>query len=241
MTLEPSGIRQCWLTRNENLRMPACQVGRLEPSLPSAIGAGNARQVEGRRHLHRLAQLADALSGHRRSSPCSRPIFSLFPPCSRGHGRRDRPRAGAACDDYRTVGLVIEARIERVVEPPVGGDAAAVRHGVTGLEQIDDDGVIRAATGQNAADRSRQPKPAPRRDEFLQRRASRGEARWEEIAIPGGHHDGAAIAGELVREVTLIMALVGLRPSSHAGRAIEEASDFPAEPILSMSYRADGR
>jgi hypothetical protein len=46
----------------------------------------------------------------------------------------------------RTVGRVIEARIERAVEPLVGGDAAAVRHGVTG-ERIVDHGVVRARAG----------------------------------------------------------------------------------------------
>jgi hypothetical protein len=152
--------------------LPSRQARTQSPPLQSALGMrARSRGVGTFIDWHSLPTLSAA-------TVVPLPVRGLYSPCShpaaRGHGRRDRPRAGTACDDYRTVGLVIEARIERVVEPPVGGDAAAVRHGVTGLEQIDDDGAIRAAAGQNAADRSRQPKPAPLRDEFLQRRASRG-------------------------------------------------------------------
>jgi hypothetical protein len=102
-------------------------------------------------------------------------------------------------------------------------DLPPVRHGVTG-ERIVDYDAVRARGRLDAADRSCQPKPATRRGEFLQRRPSRGRARWKEIAIPGGDHDEAAIAGKLAREVTWSMALVGSWPSSQAGRAIKEAA-----------------
>jgi hypothetical protein len=77
------------------------------------------------------------------SSPSSRPTFSLFAPlCLRTWPTRLFVQAL----HVRTVGRVIEARIERAVEPLVGGDAAAVRHGVTG-ERIVDHGVVRARAG----------------------------------------------------------------------------------------------
>jgi hypothetical protein len=102
-------------------------------------------------------------------------------------------------DDDRALGLVIEARIERSVKPFIGGDASALRHGVTGFQRIVDDDDVCAAAGENAADRRRQAKAALCCDKFLQRRPGRREARREQTAIPGGPHDRAAVAGELVR------------------------------------------
>jgi hypothetical protein len=71
-------------------------------------------------------------------------------------------------DDHdRAPPLVIEAGIERAVKPFVSGDATGFQRGVAGLERIVDDDEIRAAAGENAPDRRRQPKPALGRDDFL--------------------------------------------------------------------------
>ena len=48
-------------------------------------------------------------------------------------------------DDDRALGLVVEARIERAVEPFVGGGSAALRHGVARLQRIVDDDEVGAA------------------------------------------------------------------------------------------------
>ncbi len=107
-------------------------------------------------------------------------------------------------DDDRAFGLVVQARIERSVEPLVDGGAAALGHRVDGLQRIVDDDEIGAAPGQDAADRGRQPKPARRRDEFSQGRAVRDETRREQRAIPGRRHDCAAVARELVGKLLAV-------------------------------------
>jgi hypothetical protein len=100
-------------------------------------------------------------------------------------------------DDY-ALGFVVQAGIERSVEPFVGGDAAALRHRVAGFQGIVDDDEIGAASGQHAADRGRQPKTARRRDEFLQCRTVRGQPRGEQGSIPRRHHYRPAVAGEFI-------------------------------------------
>jgi len=101
-------------------------------------------------------------------------------------------------DDDCAPRLVVEATVERAVEPFVGGDPPAFRHGVGGFERIVDQDEIGAAAGEHAPDRGRHPRPTPCGDEFLQRRAGRGEPRREQALIPGRYHDRAAVARELV-------------------------------------------
>ena len=104
-------------------------------------------------------------------------------------------------DDDRALLLVVEPRIERRIEPVVGGGAAALRHRVGRLQGVVDQDHVGAAAGHDAADRSREPKAPARRRELGQRLARRSEPGRKQRLVPAGGHDRPAVAGELVREV----------------------------------------
>ena len=87
-----------------------------------------------------------------------------------------------------------------------------------------------AATSQNPAYRSREPKSLHRGHELLNRLLVGRETGREQSLIPTGHHGGATITRELIGQLlpiahTLICA-AGSCPSNQAGSATEAQSDF---------------
>ena len=107
-------------------------------------------------------------------------------------------------DDDRAATLVVEALIERVVEPLVGGFAPRVGKRVFRLQRIVDQDDVGAAPGQHAAGRGGEPAALTGRDELLHRLAMGAEAGWKYPPIPSARHDAAAIARELVGEILRI-------------------------------------
>jgi hypothetical protein len=67
-------------------------------------------------------------------------------------------------------------------------------------------------------------------DEFLHRLPVRRQAGPKDLAIPRAHHDAAAIAGELVREVLGIPSEIA--SSTRWGLGIARKSGMPADRVI---------
>ena len=107
--------------------------------------------------------------------------------------------------------LVVLAAVEGVVEPLVGGLALGVGERLLRLQRIIDQDDVGPQSGQHAAIGGGEPAAMGGGQELLHGLAMRSQAGREDPPIPRAHHDAAAIAGELVREVPGIADAEDLR------------------------------
>jgi len=104
-------------------------------------------------------------------------------------------------DDDGAVALVVLLAVEGVVEPLVGGLPLGVGERLLRLQWIVNQDDVGAAPGQHPAIRGGQPVALAGSHELLHRLAMGGEPGRKDPPIPRAHHDGAAVAGELVGKV----------------------------------------
>jgi hypothetical protein len=83
---------------------------------------------------------------------------------------------------------------------------------VTGAKKLES--TYRPVCGQHAAGRGGKPVAVPGGDELLHCVAVRRQAGRKDLPIPRAHHDGAAIAGELVGEI------LGIADGEELGRGV---------------------
>jgi hypothetical protein len=97
--------------------------------------------------------------------------------------------------------LVVEARVEGMVEPLVGGPPLGLRERLLGLQRIVDDDDVGTPPGQHTADRSGDPPALRRRLELGYGLMPRRETGREEPLVPVARNDAPAVAREFVGEV----------------------------------------
>ena len=97
--------------------------------------------------------------------------------------------------------LVVEATVERVVEPLVGGPPVGIGRGLLGFQGVVDDDDVRTPPGQHAADRSGEPAALGRGFELGCGLPLRRELGREQMPVPVAGDDTPAIARQLVGEV----------------------------------------
>jgi hypothetical protein len=100
-------------------------------------------------------------------------------------------------------GLVVEAAQQRIVVPFVDRVAPGFRQGIVRLERIVDDDDIGATAGQDAADRRRHSGSLLGGGEVVDGLSLR-EPGGKQRLVPGGVHDVAAVACQLVGEVLAV-------------------------------------
>jgi hypothetical protein len=91
-----------------------------------------------------------------------------------------------------------------VVVPLVGGLSLRVGERLLRLQRIIDQNDVGPASGEHTAGGGGEPVALAGSYELLHCLAVRDEAGREDLPIPRAQHDAAAIAGELVGELTLI-------------------------------------
>jgi hypothetical protein len=103
--------------------------------------------------------------------------------------------------DDRPLLLVVEAAVEGVVEPLVGGAAMGRRERLLGLQGIIDDDDVGSAPGQHPADRGGDARALPGGLELGHRLAVWRESGREQPPVPVAGDDPATVARQLVGEV----------------------------------------
>jgi hypothetical protein len=112
-----------------------------------------------------------------------------------------------------TLLLVVEAAVEGVVEPLVGGAPVGLGQGILGFQRVVDDNGngVRTPPGQHAADRSGEPAALSRGFELGCGLPLRREPGREQTPVPVAGDDAPAVARELVGEVLGIADAEDLR------------------------------
>ena len=121
--------------------------------------------------------------------------------------------------------LVVEAAVEGVVEPLVGGPPVGLRQGLLGFQRVVDDDDVRTPPGQHPADRSGEPAALGRGFELGCRLPLRREPGREQMPVPVAGDDAPAIARQLVGEVL----------------GIADAEDLGARPVTEAPGRKGDR
>src|SRR5271156_696396 len=107
-------------------------------------------------------------------------------------------------NDNSATALVVKPAVERVDKPVVGGLPLRLGERLPRLKGAMVQYDAGPASGHHPAGGGGEPVTLPGGDEFLHGLAVRRQASPKDLAIPGAHHDAAAIAGELVGEVLAI-------------------------------------
>jgi len=121
--------------------------------------------------------------------------------------------------------LVLEAAVEGVVEPLVGGPPVGIGQGLLGFQRVVDDDDVGTPPSQHAADRGGEPAALGRGFELWCGLPLRREPGWEEVPVPVAGNDAPAIARELVGEVL----------------GIADAEDLGARPMTETPGRKGDR
>jgi hypothetical protein len=100
-------------------------------------------------------------------------------------------------------GLVVEAAQQRIVVPFVDRVAPGLRQGIIWLERIVDDDDVSTTSGQDAADRGCHSGSLCGRRKVVDGLSVR-EPGEKQLLVPGGIHDVAAVARQLVGEVLAV-------------------------------------
>jgi hypothetical protein len=109
------------------------------------------------------------------------------------------------------VRLFVEAAVEGVAEPLVGGLPLGIGQRLLRLQRIVDQNDVGAASGHHATIAGGEPVALTGGEELLHGLTVRSQAGAKDPPIPGIHHDGTAISGELVGEILGIADAQDLR------------------------------
>ena len=107
--------------------------------------------------------------------------------------------------------LAIEAAVEGVIEPFVGGGALGLGERLVGLEGIVDDEEVGATSGEHSADRGGEAHALGGGVKFGDGLTFGGETRGKELLIPVGVEERAAVEREFVGEVLGVATADDLR------------------------------
>jgi len=114
-------------------------------------------------------------------------------------------------DDDDAGALAIEAAVEGVIEPFVGGGALGLGERLVGLEGIVDDEEVGATSGEHSADRGGEAHALGGGVKFGDGLTFGGETRGKELLIPVGVEERAAVEREFVGEVLGVATADDLR------------------------------
>jgi len=116
--------------------------------------------------------------------------------------------------------LVVEAAVERVVEPLVGGPPVRLGQRLLGFQRIVDDDDVGTAPGQHTADRRGEPAALGRGLELGCGLPLRREPGREQLPVPVAGDDAPAVARQLVGEVLRVTDAedLGARPVTETPR-----------------------